>query len=104
MSMNFDPDSKQAKQLLYFIQEVGGRDVPQPTYEALEAYGKQYGFPAGASPEVLSLAYTYGKRYEDVGSKEGMSYFYTILYNLTGDEEIKAILDRNQPGPSIILH
>lgn len=103
MSTNFDPDNKQAQQLLYFIQETGGRDVPEPSYEALEAYGRQYGFPVGASQEVLSLSYTYAKQYEEMGNREGMKYFYTILYNLTGDEEIKAILDRNDDRPRIIL-
>lgn len=103
MSTNFDADNKQAEQLLYFIEQTGGRNVPKPTYEALEAYGQQYGFPVGASPEILTLSYSYAKHYEEQGNKEGMRYFYTILYNLTGDEEIKAILDRNDDRPRIIL-
>lgn len=103
MSTNFDPDSKQAQQLLYFIQETGGRNVPKPTYESLQAYGEKYGFPVGASPEVLTLSYTYGKKYEEMGNADGMRYFYGILYNLTGDEEIKAILDKNDDRPKIFL-
>lgn len=103
MSMNFDPNAKQGEQLLYFISEVGGRNVPQPSFESLQRFGEQYGFPAGASPDVVSLAYSYAKRYEAIDNKDGMRYFYGILYNLTGDEEIKAILDRLDMGPRIIM-
>ena len=91
------------KQLLYFIQETGGRDVKEPTFEALQQYGEKYGFPAGAAPEVVSLAYGYGQFYEEQGNREGQQYFYTILYNLTGDEEVKDKLDKLDNSPRIIL-
>lgn len=103
MSMNFDPNAKQGEQLLYFISEVGGRNVPQPSFESLQRYGEQYGFPVGAAPEVVTLAFSYGKRYEAMDNKDGMRYFYGILYNLTGDEEIKAVLDKLDQGPRIIM-
>ena len=74
-----------------------------PTFEALQQYGEKYGFPAGAAPEVVSLAYGYAQFYEEQENKEGQQYFYTILYNLTGDEEIKAKLDKLDNGPRIIL-
>ena len=103
MSLNFDSENKQGKQLLYFIQETGGRDVKEPTFEALQQYGEKYGFPAGAAPEVVSLAYGYGQFYEEQGNREGQQYFYTILYNLTGDEEVKDKLDKLDNSPRIIL-
>ena len=70
MSLNFDSENKQGKQLLYFIQETGGRDVKEPTFEALQQYGEKYGFPAGAAPEVVSLAYGYAQFYEEQENKE----------------------------------
>ena len=94
MSLQFEPDSSMAMSELYYIQQTAGKVIPPPRMDQLKMYARKYGFPAGADPDVLGLAYAYGKRFAEDGNVEGARYCWQILYDLTDDEKIKEMLDK----------
>lgn len=93
MSLQFDRESHMAMSELYYIQQTAGRVIPPPGMDQLKEYAEQYGFPVGADPDVLGLAYAYGKHFAEQGDAAGARYCWQILYDLTDDEEIKKKID-----------
>ena len=65
-----------------------------PSDKQLDEYAVQYEFPLGASQDVLSLAYAYGKHFLDDKAYDGARYFLEIVYGLTSDGEIRELLDQ----------
>jgi hypothetical protein len=59
----------------------------------LQKYGEKYGFPVGAPDDVPGLALAYGKHFAENEETEGALYCFNIAYELTGDENIKKIID-----------
>ncbi len=43
--------------------------------------------------DILGLAYTYGKHFMDKGESDGANYCFSIVYELTHDEDIKKMID-----------
>lgn len=97
MSLEYEPDSKNAMSELYYIQQKAGKTIPAPPLNKLREFGLQYGFPVGAHPNVLSLAYAYGNQFAKNEEPEWARYCWQILYDLTDDEEIKEKLDQLPP-------
>lgn len=93
MSLQFERESKNAQSELYYIDHVTNGVVAQPTMDQLREYSAKYGFPVGADNDVLGLAYAYGKHFFEKKQYDGAKYFWTILYRLTDDEEIKRMLE-----------
>ena len=94
MSLQFEPDSTMAMSELYYIQQKAGKTIPTPPISELKKFGEKYGFPVGAHPDVLGLAYAYGKHFAENGDHDGARYCWQIFYNLTDDEEMKEKLDQ----------
>ena len=93
MSLQFDKESTMAMSELYYIQQKAGKVIPPPGMDQLKKYADQYGFPAGADPDVLGLSFAYGKHFAEAGDTAGTRYCWQITYDLTDDEEIKKMMD-----------
>ena len=95
MSLQYEPDSKNAMSEMYYIQQKANGLVSEPKGEDFEKYGKKYGFSIGADEDILGIAYSHGKYFLELGEDEFelAKFFFTIFYELTEDEEIKEIID-----------
>lgn len=93
MSLQFEPDSKQAMSELYYIQQKAGKVISPPGMDELKKIAEKYGFPVGADPDVLGLSYSYGKHFAEAGQYAGARYCWEITYGLTDDEEIKKMIE-----------
>ncbi|MCF0254583.1 MAG: hypothetical protein HUK26_09655 [Duodenibacillus sp.] len=64
-----------------------------PSFDDVEKYAKQYGFPEGPDELVLAIAWQCGHECQATGRAEGARYFYGIFHDLTDDEETELILE-----------
>ena len=94
LSLQYERDSKSAMSELYYIQQKAGSNVPKPDLAYIKECAEQYGFPAGADPDVLGLSYAYGKHFAENGNTDGARYCWEITYELTDDPDIKELLDK----------
>lgn len=94
MSLQFERDSEQALKELYYVDEKTNHKLEKPPIEKFKEYSEQYGFPIGADLNVLNLAYQCGIKSLENKNPDGARYFFSILYDLTHDPEIKAALDK----------
>ena len=94
ISLCYDEESNAAKSELFYIREMAGDAYKEPTMEEFKIIAEKHGFPTGADPDVLGIAYTYGKHCLDEGQNEAAGYFLSIVYDLTDDESIKELLDK----------
>ena len=92
-SMDYEKDSVNAQSEMYYIQHQAGQPFAIPTLEDFRSYGEKYGFPLQPSDDVLGLTYSYGKHFANQGNADIAGYFLNIFYDLTQDEEVKALLD-----------
>ena len=90
-SLQFERDSEQALKELYYVDEKTNH---KPPIEKVKEYSIQYGFPIGADLDILNLAFENGKK--SLGERNpGLArYFFTILYDLTNDADVKTVLDK----------
>lgn len=96
MSLQYEPDSKNAISEIYYIEQKTNGSVPKPKVEEFDSYGEKYGFPIGADEDILGIAYSYGKYFLELEEDEhgAAKFFFTIFYDLTEDKEIKEIIDK----------
>ena len=92
-SMIFDRKSTKAQSELFYIQQITGNQVqapsPEQIYKLLEKHGIQY----GPNEKVLHLAAELGKQCADEEEYEHARHFYSIIYDLTHDNEVKELID-----------
>ena len=93
MSTHYDRDSNTAQGELYYIQQMDA-SAKEPTIDELNAIAEKNGFPMGPDKTVLQTAYAYGKHFMDKKMIDAARYCFEILYDLTGDEEIKELLEK----------
>ena len=93
MSGQYVPNDKNAQSELYYIEHTAGRQIDVPDYDAFCGFAEKYGFPCAANEDVLSLAAQFGRHFHEEGENGLASYFFGILYDLTGDENVKSILE-----------
>lgn len=91
LSIRYDRDTRQAMSEMYYIERKAGKDVD--IEGVLPVMSEKYGFPLGPDPDVLGMSYAYGKHFAEEGNTDGARYCWQITYDLTGDEEIKKMLD-----------
>ena len=69
-----------------------GKVIELTFREEMKIIAEKYHFPLTANQDILGIAYSYGKQaFEDREIEQGR-YCFTILYKLTDDEKIKALL------------
>ncbi len=98
MSLQFERDSEQALKELYYVDEKTNHQLEKPPIEKVKEFSEEYGFPIGADLNVLNLAFENGKKSLEKRNPGLARYFFTILYDLTNDPDIKAALDK-LPAP-----
>ncbi|MBP3869538.1 MAG: hypothetical protein J6E46_01035 [Faecalicoccus sp.] len=94
LSLQFEPDSKQAMSELYYIHEQTAGMIKQPSFNQMKKYCEKYGFPLGPDQDVLGLSYSIGMDAYKNNNAEACKYLLGIAYDLTQDEKIKKILDQ----------
>ncbi len=93
MSLHFDQDSSMAQSELWYIEQNAGADYSMPSHEEIGTYAEQYNIPLGANRDVVGIAIGFGEQSEKAGQIAAAKYFYSIAYDLTYLDEIKARLD-----------
>lgn len=94
-SLRFEPDNKAATSELYYIIQTAP-DTKQMNYEDFKEFSAKEGFPTEADMDVLRIAYGLGKEFEKNGVSEGAKFCYSIVYDLTQDEEIQELINNIQ--------
>lgn len=92
-STHYEADSRQAQSELWYIQQKAGKNFPLPSIEKIKKYSEKYGFPFGADEDVVGLAVEFGRRSAQDKQPQAAKYFFSIAYDLTGNEQIKKFLD-----------
>ena len=93
MSLQFEKESTIAMSELYYIQRQAGRMIPTPGIDFFRKTSEKYGFPDGADPDVLRLSFAYGKHFAEEGNTTAARYCWQITYDLTGDEDVRKMMD-----------
>ena len=91
MSLQFDRNNMtMAQSQLYYISKVIDSKINEEEYfEVIDQLFEERGIQIGANPELLDIAFALGQKYEEDKVYEDACYFYSVVYNLTGDEEIR---------------
>lgn len=92
LSTHYDCDNNTAQAELYYIQQIAPL-AKEPTVEEMKSIADEYGFPTGPDMGVLQTAFAYGKHFAENSAYNGARYCWGILYELTCDEDIKAMID-----------
>ena len=93
LSLQYDPDSKNAQLELYYIQDQTKGKVRQPDAKRIHHIAETNGFPMGPDRDVVGLAYTLGKQGVEEQNAPMARYYLQIVYDLTEWDEIKTMLD-----------
>ena len=93
LSMHFDQQSQMAQSQLLYIQQVTGKQAQPPSNEEIGRIFKQYGIPSGANELVLGIAAGLGRSAKEQGHFDAARFFFSILYDLTYDEEVKGWIE-----------
>ncbi len=72
MSLQFEPESRQAQSELYYISTKTGGKTEKPFLDQMEKYSITYGFPMGADKDVLGLSISYGKHFMEQKEPEAI--------------------------------
>ena len=88
MSLHYNNKNEDAKKEIAYIQEKSGGDAGVPSIDEFRETAKEQGIPVGPDNEILGMAMSYGQKALNDGRKDVAHYFFSIAYNLTGDENI----------------
>ncbi len=92
-SVKFDKKNQIPEAALQYIQHKWGKRVVPPNFEQCRNLFAQHGIQLGPNEKVLSIAVTLGDRARDAQSYDEANYYYTLVYELTGDPEVKGWID-----------
>lgn len=92
MSLIYDK-AEVAYRNLSYLEEECGVDFTEISMEKGNEIAEKYGFPGLVDADVLSLMLTIGKKHYQANDYAPAIYMFELFYNLTGNEEIKEVLD-----------
>ncbi|MEQ8201919.1 MAG: tetratricopeptide repeat protein [Syntrophomonadaceae bacterium] len=92
-SLGFEPDNQNAQSELMYISQVSGERVAPPTMEQLGELFARHHIQMGPNPLVVEIAISIGNEAGEQGDYDAARYFFSVAYDLTGDERIKKHLD-----------
>lgn len=98
LSLNLDSSSKDAAKEIDYIQEKTDGKTRIPSQEDIKKVGEEHGFPTEANDSIVGLSAYYGHKALDDGRKDVAQYFLSIAYDLTGDSNIKEMLEGMAEG------
>lgn len=96
LSLTFEEKSKEAEDEIDYIRgqaKASGVELHEPLPEEFQDYERRYGFLTHPDPDVIGIAWSTGKHNFENGEDRTAGYFLKIVYELTGDEETKQMLD-----------
>ncbi len=93
LSLGFEPDNQAAKAELAYIAQVLEGDIIAPSLERLTELFDQNHIQMGPNPLVVQIAISIGNEACQEGALDAAVYFYSIAYELTGEEKIKEQMD-----------
>jgi len=96
-SMQYDKNSTLPQSQLFYIQQVSGKPIPELSYDDVQGLLKKNEIPTDASNTILGIAYSIGKSAAEQGNNDAARYFFSILYDLTHDDEVKEMIDKLVP-------
>ena len=88
MSLHYDSKNEDAKKEISYIQKTTNGDAGVPSIDDFRKVAEENNIPVGPNNEIVAMAAGYGHRALDDGRKDVAHYFFNIVYDLTGDEEI----------------
>lgn len=93
ISTQFSKDKSMAQSELYYIDaSTEGRAEPLGQDEMYSFFAEN-DIQVGADDDVLGIAYNYGKHFLDEKEYDAAEYFLNIVYELTDDAQVKAMID-----------
>lgn len=93
LSLGFEPDNQAARAELAYIAQVTEGNIIAPTLERLTELFEQNHIQMGPNPLVVQIALSIGNEASQEGALDAAVYFYSIAYELTGEEKIKEQID-----------
>ncbi len=93
LSLHFDSRSEDAAKEIDYIQSKTDGETGIPSMDEIKKIGEENGFATEANEEIVGLAAFYGHKAKDDGRNDVAAYFLTIAYDLTGDGNVRNILD-----------
>lgn len=98
LSLGFEPENEAAQaELAYIAKLTEGKIIP-PDLERLSELFEQNHIQMGPNPLVVNLAVSIGNEACQEGAFDAAVYFWSIAYELTGNEDIKAQMDALATG------
>ena len=94
MSLHYNNKNEDAKKEIAYIQEKSGGEAGVPTINDFREVAKEHGIPVGPDNEIVGIAAAYGQRALNDGRKDVAHYFFRIVYDLTGDENVFETLEK----------
>jgi tetratricopeptide (TPR) repeat protein len=91
-SLFFEKSTMVQSELFYISQKTGKLSAP-PSVEVMQQLLRNIDIPLGPSQEVLGIAYSLAKDAEEKQNYDIAKFSYGILYELTGNDDIKAKLE-----------
>jgi tetratricopeptide (TPR) repeat protein len=92
-STEFSEENEKAETELLYIAERTDQDVNPPSLETLEELFAENGIQLGANKLVLQTAIALGNQALEAEDYETAKYFYSVLYELTGRETVRELID-----------
>jgi len=93
LSLDFDQDNKLAQSELMYISDKTGKKINKPKSEDVIELLKSKNIQIGANHLVISIAHYFAKEAIKNQNAYVAKYFTEIVYDLTGDEDFKKIIE-----------
>ena len=93
LSLHFDSRSGDAAKEIDYIQSKTDGKTGIPSMDEIKKIAEENGFSTEANEEIVGLAAFYGHKAKDDGRNDIAEYFLNIAYDLTGDGNIRNILE-----------
>jgi hypothetical protein len=91
-SLLFDKSEKVQSELYYISQKTGKLSTP-PSMEDVQRLLVIHENPRGPSEEILMIAHSLAESAKEQQIFDAAKFFYGIVYDLTGMEEIKVKIE-----------
>lgn len=88
MSLHYDNKNEDAKKEIAYIQKTTNGDAGVPSIDDFRKVADENNIPVGPNNDIVAMAAGYGHRALSDGRKDVAHYFLSIVYDLTGDEEL----------------
>jgi len=92
-SLFYEPESVSAQSELFVIQQITGKVASMPSMDKIKKLFKKNDIPLGPNPIVLEIAAAIAGIMEKEGHNDAARYYLSMLYDLTGSDDVKKRLD-----------